>query len=81
MEVGDSTMLDDRRYKGELYAKEKIAEFWLINLVDRQIEVHTKPRGGKYQKKIAYAENETVPLILDGVKIADIPVTELMAKP
>jgi hypothetical protein len=80
MEVGDSTVMSDRRYKGELYAKEKIAEFWLIDLVERKIEVHTKPRGGKYQKKIVYAENENVPLILDGVKIADIPVTELMAK-
>ena len=80
MEVGDSTLLSDRRYKGELYAKAKIPEFWLINVVERKIEVYTKPRGSKYQKKIEYTEKDTVPLILDGVLIADILVSELMAK-
>ncbi|MBI1832002.1 MAG: Uma2 family endonuclease [Planctomycetes bacterium] len=80
MEVGDSTLMDDRRYKGELYAKAKIPEFWLVNLVERKVEVYTKPRGGKYPKKIEYTEKQSVPLVLDGVKIADIPVSELLAK-
>lgn len=39
IEVGDSSVLSDRRYKGELYAKAKIPEFWLINLVERKIEI------------------------------------------
>jgi Uma2 family endonuclease len=80
MEVGDSSVISDRRYKAELYAKAKIVEFWLINLVDRRIEVYSKPRNGKYQKKVEYLEKETAPLILDGVKIADIPVSELLPK-
>ena len=80
MEVGDSTVLDDRRYKGILYAQERISEFWLINIPKRKVEVYTKPRAGKYQKVVAYTEKETVPLNLDGVKIADIPVGELIAK-
>ncbi len=80
MEVGDSSMIDDRRYKGELYAKARIAEFWLVNLIERKIEVYTKPRGGKYQKKLEYFEKETVPLVLEGVKIADLPVSELLTK-
>ena len=80
MEVGDSTVLSDRRYKGALYAQAKIPEFWLINVVTRRVEVYTKPRAGKYQKPVVYAEGEDVPLILDGVKIADNPVSELLAK-
>lgn len=80
IEVGDSSVLEDRRYKGELYAREKIGEFWLINLVARKIEAYTKPRGGKYQKKTEFFEKDIVPLILDGVKIADIPVRELLTK-
>jgi Uma2 family endonuclease len=80
MEVGDSTVLDDRRYKGILYAQEKVPEFWLINIPARRVEVYTKPRAGKYQKKVEYSEKEAVALILDGVKIAQIPVSELMAK-
>jgi len=80
IEVGDSTVLADRRYKGILYAQEKVPEFWLINIVKRKVEVYTRPRAGKYQKVVAYTEKESVPLILDGVKIADIPVIELIAK-
>jgi Uma2 family endonuclease len=80
IEIGDSSVIDDRRYKGELYAKAKVPEFWLANLVDRVVEVRTRPRGGKYQKKTEYTEKQAVPLILDGKKIAEIPVHESMPK-
>ncbi len=80
MEVGDCTLLADRRYKGALYAQAKIPDFWLINVVKRQVEVYTKPRAGKYQKVVANSEKQSVPLVLDGEKIADIPVSELIAK-
>jgi hypothetical protein len=79
MEVGDSTVLNDRRYKGTLYARENIAAFWLINLVDRKVEVYTDPQAGQYHNKTEYLEIESVPLILDGVKIAEFPVSELIA--
>jgi hypothetical protein len=79
MEVGDSTVLNDRRYKGSLYARENIAVFWLINLVDRKVEVYTDPQGDQYRNKTEYMESESVPLILDGVKIAEFPVSELIA--
>ncbi len=80
MEIGDSTVLSDRRYKGELYAKAKIPEFWLINLVDGLVEVHTKPRAGKYKKIVEHGPDATVRLTLDGVKIGQIAVRELIAK-
>jgi len=80
MEVGDSSLLDDRRYKGTLYAREKIPVFWLINVVERKVEVYTDPQAGEYRNKVEYAENESVPLILDEVKIAEFPVSELIAK-
>ena len=80
IEVGDSTVLDDRRYKGKLYAKEKVCEFWLIDLIKRKLEVHSKPRNGKYQKKVEYSEKQAVPLVPDGVKVGAIPVSELMPK-
>jgi len=80
MEIADSTLLNDRHYKRALYAQERIAEYWLINLVERKIEVYTKPRGGKYRTLVEYGDKEKTPLILDGVKIAEILVNELIAK-
>jgi hypothetical protein len=80
IEVADTSLADDRRYKGELYAREKIAEFWLIDLVNRKIEVGTRPRGDKYQKVVEYSERELIPLVLDRQKIAELPVASLIAK-
>ena len=81
MEFGDSTLLDDRTYKGVLYAQARIAEFWLINLIERKIEMYSKPHSGKYQKMVEFTEKNMVPLVLDGVKIAEFSVNELLPKP
>lgn len=80
IEIADSTLLADRQYKGALYAQAKIAQFWLINVSERKIEVHSKPRGGRCQKVVEFSDGDSVPVILDGVKIADIPVREMTAK-
>ena len=79
IEVADSSVLDDRRYKRSLYAEEGIAEFWLVDCVDTQIEVYTEPRNGQYRKKTVYAKLDFVPIVLDGHKIAELAVNELIA--
>lgn len=38
-EVSDSTLAQDRTYKSSLYAVAGIQEYWIINLVDRQLEI------------------------------------------
>ncbi|MBU6239353.1 MAG: Uma2 family endonuclease, partial [Planctomycetes bacterium] len=44
IEVADTTLVTDR-YKSELYALAGIPVYWLINLVDQQIEVRSKPNA------------------------------------
>ena len=43
VEVSDSTLRYDRGRKASLYAKNGIADYWILNLVDRQLEVHRDP--------------------------------------
>src|SRR5882724_3672360 len=46
VEVSDSTLLydrDDRDKKAGLYAKFGIADYWIINLIERQLEIHRDP--------------------------------------
>jgi Uma2 family endonuclease len=38
----------DRGIKAALYATAGIPEFWMVNLVDRAVEVHRQPREGRY---------------------------------
>lgn len=80
MEIADSSLLADRQYKCVLYAHAKIVQFWLINVTERAIEVHNKPRSGRYQKVVEFSDEDLVPLTLDGVTIAKIPVKDLIAK-
>jgi Uma2 family endonuclease len=80
IEVGDATLLDDRRYKSAIYAQARIAHFWLINVARRTVEVYTRPRGGKYQQDREFTVGESIPLILDGVAVDAIPVGGLIAR-
>ncbi len=62
IEVGDTTLRKDRTIKAHLYARAGIADYWIINLVDRQLEVHRVPgpdpaRRGRFR----YAEVTIVP--------------------
>jgi Uma2 family endonuclease len=43
VEVADTSLTYDRTTKASLYAKASIAEYWIVNLVDRQLEVHRTP--------------------------------------
>ena len=43
VEVADSSLRLDRGFKAALYAEARIAEYWIVNLVDRTIEVHRDP--------------------------------------
>jgi len=50
IEVSDSSLLYDRTVKQAIYARNGIAEYWIVNLIDRQLEVHrsSDPAAGRY---------------------------------
>ncbi|MCS6858925.1 MAG: Uma2 family endonuclease [Abditibacteriales bacterium] len=43
VEVADTSLSYDRADKASLYAKAGIAEYWIVNLLDNQCEVHRQP--------------------------------------
>jgi Uma2 family endonuclease len=81
MEVADSTLLYDRRWKLRMYAQARIPEYWIINLVENCIEIYTDPKGGKaatYRRQAVYVVGQSVSLILEGRNVADIPVRDFL---
>jgi Uma2 family endonuclease len=48
IEVSDSTLKFDRTVKLPDYARSGIAETWILNLKERQLEVYRQPSGEKY---------------------------------
>jgi Uma2 family endonuclease len=43
VEVAESSLSFDRHHKGGLYARAGVVDFWIVNLVDRVLEVHREP--------------------------------------
>jgi Uma2 family endonuclease len=43
LEISDTTLRYDRRKKGPRYARAGYQDYWILNLVDRQLEVYRKP--------------------------------------
>ena len=82
IEVADSTLDSDRLDKGRIYAEAGIGCYWIVNLVDRQIEVYTLPSGAtatpSFAQRQDYRMNDDVPLALDGTAVANVRVQDLM---
>jgi len=43
VEVSDTSLAFDRDHKTGLYARARVPDFWIVNLVDRQVEVRRAP--------------------------------------
>ena len=67
VEISDTTLAYDRRTKTGLYARAGVAEYWIVNLVDRVLEVHRQPApmtdmpiGHGYRSVVQYTAEQTV---------------------
>jgi hypothetical protein len=82
VEIADSSLAQDRTLKARVYARAAIPVYWIVNIPDSQVEVYTDPTGPQpdpaYRQRRDYTAAESVPLILDGLVIGDIPVKDLL---
>jgi Uma2 family endonuclease len=84
IEVADSSLLRDQRDKTRIYARGNIVCYWIINLVDRRVEVYTQPSGATavpaYGAFQVFQPGDQVPLVLDGSVVAAIPAAALLPR-
>jgi hypothetical protein len=82
IEIAESSLAEDRRDKARVYARARIATYWIINLIDSQLEVHTDPTGDApvpaYRARAIFSPNDSVQLIIAGQPIAAISVRDLL---
>ncbi len=82
IEVANSSLLRDQRDKTRIYARAGIPYYWIINLVDRRVEVYTQPSSSAaipaYQSFQTYQPGDDLPLVLDGATVGTVPVAELL---
>jgi Uma2 family endonuclease len=82
VEVARSGLRAARGRKAAAYARAHIADYWIVNLVDRVLEVHREPaRPGPMRARWGYASIETLgpeatvtPLAAPdaGIRVADL---------
>jgi Uma2 family endonuclease len=81
IEVADSSLKHDRK-KSRMYARAGIPHYWIINLVDAQIETYNDPTGPAatpvYRQHTDYRDQDAVPLVIEGQQIAEIRASELL---
>jgi Uma2 family endonuclease len=65
IEISDTTLRKDRVLKGHLYAHAGIADYWILNLNDRQLEIYRNP-GPDPSRKGRFKYHDTTILSADG---------------
>jgi Uma2 family endonuclease len=81
VEVSAATLDRDRHEKLPAYARAAIPLVWIVNLVDRQIEVYTDPAPGSYQSLVIFKPGQSVPVAIGGQTIGQIAVDAILPSP
>jgi len=76
IEVADSSLQRDRTLKQRLYAAAGILVYWIVNLIDNQIEVHTDPSGPgdqpDYRHQQNYGLTDAIPVVIEGREVGHL---------
>ena len=59
VEVADTSLTQDRAVKQPLYARNRIPEYWIVNLRERTVEVYWEPGESEYRQRRTRSETET----------------------
>jgi len=83
VEVAESSLAVDRHHKSSLYARAGLPDYWILNLVDRVLEVYGEPApdpsapfGWRYARSEVFDASACVtPLAAPG---SSLPVSQLL---
>ncbi len=83
VEVAESSLDFDRKEKGSLYARAGLGDYWIVNLVDRVVEVYrdpvpdaAAPYGWRYASREIVRPPESIALL--AVPSARVTVSDLL---
>jgi Uma2 family endonuclease len=78
IEVADSSLDDDRNLMSRVYGGAGVDFYWIVNLVERQVEAYSSPSGPSepigYRHCDVYRPGQDVPFGVAGSEVGRIPV-------
>ena len=82
IEVSDTTLERDRTVKKRIYARAGISIYWIVNLVEEQVEVYSQPlvevEQPDYSQRLDFGRSAVIPIIIEGIEIGAIAVDALL---
>lgn len=83
IEAADTSLEFDQTVKQCVYATAGIPVYWLVNLIDKILEVFTDPvtpptGAPHYRTSTIYSPGDTVPLVVRGQPVAALAVSDFM---
>lgn len=78
VEVSDTSLARDTQDKTRIYGAAGVAAYWVVNLVDRRVEVYTGPTATGYSSCAHVNPGDAIPLLLAGAVVASVPVSDLI---
>ena len=82
IEVADSSLRRDRGTKLRSYARAGIACYWIVNLIDRCVEVYQNPQRvadpPAYVTQTIYRESDELPVVVAGNTVGHVAVAAVL---
>jgi Uma2 family endonuclease len=79
VEVAQSSLSEDRDL-ARVYGVGGVPVYWIVNLVDRQIEVYTNPGRAGYRSRVDFKPGQNVPVVVLGAEIGRIAVDDILPR-
>jgi Uma2 family endonuclease len=77
VEIADVSLGADREM-ARTYGARGIPVYWIVNLRDSQVEVHTEPTADGYGSLQIFGRGEEIPVVLDGTLVGRIAVSDIV---
>jgi Uma2 family endonuclease len=78
IEVSDTTLDRDRGEKQLAYARGGVPTYWIVNLVDRQLEIYTDPTEAGYRERRVLTAAEEVTVAVDGHELGRFFISDVL---
>ncbi len=78
VEVADLSLARDQGRKWVAYARGGIPVYWIVNLVDHQVEVYSDPGPDGYRSSQTFKPGQDVPFVIDGANVGRIAVAGML---
>ncbi len=80
VEVADTSLGKDRGDKLLAYGRGGVPVYWIVNLIDNQVEVYSEPDRnlGGYARCVVRADSDSVPLEIEKAEAGRVAVSDVL---